>query len=47
MCNAKPEQRFRSYGGIVLNVGSVEMLADSVGDVSKHVPLKLRYLALY
>ena len=35
MCNAKPEQKFRSYGGLVLNVGAVEMLADSAVDVSK------------
>jgi hypothetical protein len=35
MCNAKLEKKFRTYGGLVMNVGTVEMLADSAADVSR------------
>jgi hypothetical protein len=38
MCNAKLEKKFRTYEGLVMNVGTVEMLADSAGDVSKDIP---------
>jgi hypothetical protein len=37
MCNAKQEHKFRTYGGLVMNVGAVEMEVDSAMDVSRGI----------
>ena len=33
MCNAKTEDRFRRYGGPVMNEGEIEMQGEGGGDI--------------
>ncbi len=34
LCKAKPKMKFRTYEGLVVHVGRIEMLSDSTEDVS-------------
>jgi hypothetical protein len=43
LCKATPKMKFRTYEGLLVNVGRIEMLSDFSQDVSRDGSFDVRY----